>query len=101
MQNTDSTFLPEDLYTYVVEFPLTGSLGLTLVADMDIGLHLIANMHQNSHFKLRCKKSYHIMSWIVQVHNDEPIKISQMIEYISFLQDQQIKKIKVLLCHFY
>ena len=55
ISDLNSPFLPEDLYTYNVEVPLTG--WLTFINATDFRLPLIVRMHENSPFKLRCKKS--------------------------------------------
>ena len=99
LQDLETPFTPEDLYTYTVDIPLTGQFGLTMINDDDFGIPLIIQMHQDSPFKLHCKKSYHNMSWVVRVHNNKPITVQQMIEYLNFMQQEQITKIKVTLSH--
>ena len=94
---TNSPFSYETLFSYNVELPASGPLGLTLENDNDFGLPIIVCMTQNSCFRRGCKKVLTSNSWIVSIQHDEPITKERVLEYIEYLRKSKILHIQVTL----
>jgi len=90
-------FTHDTLFTYEVRIPASGPLGLNMENDSVFGLPVINTMELNSPFIIGCKKILQKNSWLVGIHNDEPITVSRFLEYVEFLRSQKILNFQVTL----
>ena len=98
LEYVPSPFASHDLFTYEITVPLAGPFGITLQDDEFFGLPIIIDMSSDSYFVKGCKKSLRRQVWIINVHHDEPITASRVIEYINYLRKNQIFTFNVTLC---
>ena len=97
LTHADSAFDLEQLFSYQVDLPPTGPLGLLLEDDRDFGLPLIVRMQSDSPFLKGCKKSLTKNAWIVSVHHDEPITVERLLQYLEHLRATKVYNITVTL----
>ena len=97
LEYADSAFDLKELFTYQVQLPVTGPLGLLLENDRDFGLPLIVQMESNSNFVTGCKKVLTKNSWIVSVQYEEPITVERFLEYIEYLRSEKCFNVTVTL----
>ena len=58
INQTDGPFEVNENFTYQVDLPLSGALGLTLVDDTELGMPMVVGMPENLLFKSCCKKNF-------------------------------------------
>ena len=92
-----SPFEYESLFSYNVELPSSGPLGITLETDKQFGIPIIVAMSSNSCFRKGCKKCLTQNSWIVGIQHDEPITKERVLIYIEYLRKENILNIQVTL----
>lgn len=92
-----SPFDDNQTFTYTVTIPKSGSLGFQIIDDEIFGLPLIIDMTPDSCFTKGCKKKLQHQSWVVSIHHEEPITIDRFLEYIKFLQQNDILTFQVTL----
>ena len=92
-----SPFNLQDLYTYTVRIPPTGSLGITWEDDDIFGIPIITKMHPNSPFCTGCRNKIHTAAWVVSIHQEEPITVARCVEYLAHLSDEGTLQFQVTL----
>ena len=97
LQTVKSPFEYHTLFSYDVTVPPSGPLGIILENDTIFGLPIISYMHEDSPFRMGCKKILQKNAWIVGIHYDEPITKERFMDYIQYLRNQQIYTFKLTL----
>ena len=97
LAHVNSPFDDSMTYTYTVNIPKSGPLGLQIIDDEIFGLPLIVEMDSTSCFAIKCKRKLQTQSWVVSIHHEEPITIERFLEYIKFLRKNDILSVQVTL----
>ena len=97
LEYVPSPFQEHELFTYEVTIPVTGPFGLYFQDDEFFGLPIVISMEDDSPFVLGCKKSLRRQSWIINIHQEEPITVTRVVEYLNFLRTSNILTFKITL----
>jgi len=93
LYHVNSPFDTKDLFSYEVNIPPKGQLGLLLENDEVFGLPIINKMNEDSPFIIGCKKNLQKNTWIIALHHDEPVTYERFLEYIEYLRNHSILKV--------
>ena len=93
----NSPFNQNNLFSYSVDLPPTGPLGLNMENDSVFGIPVINYMLNDSPFKPGCKKNLQKNAWIVGIHHDEPVTVDRFLEYVAYLRENKIFSFQITL----
>ena len=97
LKRIKTPFEYDQLFSYEVQLPQQGSLGLNMENDPVFGLPIINHMSENSPFKMGCKENLQKNALLVGIHMEEPITVEKLLDYIEILRYQDQLKVVVTL----
>ena len=97
LSTVKSPFDYNTLFTYTVNLPSQGPLGINIENDEVFGLPVINYMEETSPFRVGCKKTLQKNTWLIGVHHDEPITVDRFLEYVEYLRASKILSVQITL----
>lgn len=97
LEYVPSPFQSHELFPYEVTVPAKGTFGVYFQDDEFFGLPIIVSMDADSPFLRGCKKTLRRQSWIINIHHEEPITVTRVLEYLDFLRKSNILTFNVTL----
>lgn len=94
---TSEAFPASAIFKYTVTISPTGPYRLSLKDDEVFGLPLIENVYPDSVFYRGLPGKYRRNTFILQIHEDEPITGDRVLEYLDFLRSKKIFTFEVSL----
>ena len=97
LDNVNTPFDNSLQFSYNVTIPAHGPLLAEWEDDSTFGLPVIKEMKPNSVFCTGCQCKFWRQSWLLSLHQDEPITVARTMDYIEYLRDQKIFTFQVTL----